>query len=328
MNLLKRILQKSYFAIILLFLYAPILTLVVLSFNKSKSRAVWGGFTFDWYVQMFQSSKIMTALYNSLSIALISSVLATLIGVLACIGIGALSRRSRTFWLTANNIPMLNAEIVTGLSLMICFGAFGISLGYGTILVSHVAFCIPYVILSVMPRLKKANRGVYEAALDLGASPAQAFFKVVLPDLMPGIVAGFLLSFTMSLDDFVISYFVRGRGVDTLSTLIYTQVRRGIVPSMYALSTVIFVVVLVFLMAQNFLPKRLEKWRKRSKTSLAPAAAETGSPARATGAKAAARASEKAFPKAEAPSTDATGPTEPAGSTAGDTDNQHGRGTR
>lgn len=265
--MIKRILQKSYLGLILLFLYAPIFTLIVLSFNASKSRAVWGGFTLDWYAQMFDSPKIMDALWNSLSIALLASVISTVIGVMACIGITAMTRRFRTVWLTANNIPMLNAEIVTGLSLMICFGAFGISLGYGTILVSHVAFCIPYVILSVMPRLKQANAGTYEAALDLGASPVAAFFKVVLPDLMPGIVAGFLLAFTMSLDDFVISYFVRGRGVDTLSTLIYTQVRRGIVPSMYALSTVIFLVVLVILLAQNFLPPMLEKWRKRSRSA-------------------------------------------------------------
>lgn len=257
--------KKFYLVIVLLFLYAPIFTLIVLSFNASRSRAVWGGFTLDWYAEMFESSRIMGALGNSLSIALLASVISTVIGVMACIGINAMSRRMRTVWLTANNIPMLNAEIVTGLSLMICFGAFGISLGYGTILISHIAFCIPYVILSVMPRMKRANAGTYEAALDLGASPVQAFFKVVLPDLMPGIVAGFLLAFTMSLDDFVISYFVRGRGVDTLSTLIYSQVRRGIVPSMYALSTVIFLVVLVVLLAQNFLPPMLDRMRKRSK---------------------------------------------------------------
>ena len=154
---------------------------------------------------------------------------------------------------------MLNADIVTGLSIMICFGAFGISLGYGSILVAHIAFCIPYVILSIMPRIKTASAGTYEAAQDLGASPFKAFVKVVLPELMPGIVAGFLLSFTMSLDDFVISYFVRGRGVDTLSTRLYTQVRRGIVPSMYALSTLIFVVVLVVLLVQNFAPGWIEK---------------------------------------------------------------------
>ena len=263
MHRLKRILQKSYLGLILVFLYAPILTLIVLSFNASKSRAVWGGFTLDWYAQMFDSPKIMDALFNSLSIALLASVISTVIGVMACIGIMAMSRGARTTWLTINNIPMLNAEIVTGLSLMICFGVFGISLGYGTILISHIAFCIPYVILSVMPRLKQANSGTFEAAMDLGASPVRAFFKVVLPDLMPGIVSGFLLAFTMSLDDFVISYFVRGRGVDTLSTLIYTQVRRGIVPSMYALSTVIFVVVLVILLLQNFLPPLLEKQRMK-----------------------------------------------------------------
>ncbi len=269
-----RFLKKFYLAVVLLFLYAPILTLIVLSFNASRSRAVWGGFTLDWYAEMFKSDRIMGALGNSLSIALLASVISTVIGVMACIGITAMSRRMRAVCLTANNIPMLNAEIVTGLSLMICFGAFGISLGYGTILVSHIAFCIPYVILSVMPRMKQAGGDTYEAALDLGASPVQAFFKVVLPDLMPGIVAGFLLAFTMSLDDFVISYFVRGRGVDTLSTLIYSQVRRGIVPSMYALSTVIFLVVLVVLLAQNFLPPMLDRMRRRSK-----AAAEEG-PAR------------------------------------------------
>ena len=262
---MKRLASKLYLGLVLLFLYAPILTLMVLSFNSSKSRAVWGGFTLDWYVQMFQSQKIMGALYNSLTIALISSVVATIIGILACIGIQAMRKGPSTFWLTLNNIPMLNADIVTGLSLMICFGAFGISLGYGSILVAHIAFCIPYVILSIMPRMKAASAGTYEAAMDLGANPFQAFVKVVLPELMPGIVAGFLLSFTMSLDDFVISYFVRGRGVDTLSTLIYTQVRRGIVPSMYALSTLIFVVVLAVLLVQNFAPGWLEKRSIKSK---------------------------------------------------------------
>lgn len=260
---MKRALQKVYLGIIIFFLYAPILTLIVLSFNASKSRAKWGGFTTQWYSEMFSSSTIMDALYNSLTIALFSAIIATVIGVLACIGINAMGKGAKTLCLTLNNIPILNAEIVTGLSLMICFGAFGISLGYGTILVSHVAFCIPYVILSVMPRLKQTSASAYEAAMDLGAPPLQAFFRVVLPDLMPGILSGFLLSFTMSLDDFVISYFTRGRGINTLSTLVYTQVRRGIVPSMYALSTVIFLAVLLFLLAQNFLPQRLEKLSRR-----------------------------------------------------------------
>lgn len=260
---IRKALSGTYLGLVIAFLYLPILVLMVLSFNSSKSRAHWGGFTLDWYAQVFESPTIMQALYNSLTIALISSVVATVIGVAACVGISAMSRGWRTASLTLNNIPMLNAEIVTGLSLMICFGAFGISLGYHTILVSHIAFCLPYVILSVMPRLKTANAGTYEAALDLGARPSVAFFKVVLPELMPGIVAGFLLSFTMSLDDFVISYFTRGRGVDTLSTLIFSQVRRGIVPSLYALSTLIFVVVLLVLLAQNFLPGIIQKRRDK-----------------------------------------------------------------
>ena len=262
----RRFVSGTYLGLVIAFLYLPILVLMVLSFNSSKSRAHWGGFTLDWYAQVFESPTIMQALYNSLSIALISSVVATIVGVAACVGISAMSRGWRTASLTLNNIPMLNAEIVTGLSLMICFGAFGISLGYHTILVSHIAFCLPYVILSVMPRLKSANAGTYEAALDLGARPSVAFFKVVLPELMPGIVAGFLLSFTMSLDDFVISYFTRGRGVDTLSTLIFSQVRRGIVPSLYALSTLIFVAVLLILLAQNFLPPLIQKRRDKARS--------------------------------------------------------------
>lgn len=260
---LRRAFSGTYLGLVIAFLYLPILVLMVLSFNASKSRAAWGGFTLDWYTQVFQSPTIMRALYNSLSIAVLSSVIATVIGVAACVGIAAMSRRWRTMSLTLNNIPLLNAEIVTGLSLMICFGAFGISLGYGTILVSHVAFCLPYVILSVMPRLKATSAGPYEAALDLGATPGRAFFKVVLPELVPGIVAGFLLAFTMSLDDFVISYFTRGRGVDTLSTLIFSQVRRGIVPSLYALSTIIFAAVLVVLAAQNFLPPAIQRRRDK-----------------------------------------------------------------
>lgn len=262
----RRFFSSAYLGLVIAFLYLPILVLMVLSFNASKSRAHWGGFTLGWYAQVFESPTIMQALYNSLTIALISSVVATIVGVAACVGISAMSRGWRTASLTLNNIPMLNAEIVTGLSLMICFGAFGISLGYHTILVSHIAFCLPYVILSVMPRLKTANSGTYEAALDLGARPSVAFFKVVLPELMPGIVAGFLLSFTMSLDDFVISYFTRGRGVDTLSTLIFSQVRRGIVPSLYALSTLIFVVVLAILLAQNFLPPLVQKRRDKARS--------------------------------------------------------------
>lgn len=261
---MKNFLKNAYLGLICFFLYAPIFVLMVLSFNASKSRAVWGGFTFDWYIDMFNSSKIMDALFNSLSIALISSIVATILGLLACIGINSMRSVPKAAMMSLNNIPMLNAEIVTGLSLMICFAAFGISLNYNTVLLSHITFCVPYVILSIMPKLKQTNISVYEAAMDLGAHPVYAFIKVVLPDLIPGIVSGFLLSFTMSLDDFVISYFTKGR-INTLSTLVYTQLRRGINPTMYALSTIMFLAVLLLLLASNFMPKQLEKILKRNK---------------------------------------------------------------
>ena len=154
------------------------------------------------------------------------------------------------------NIPMLNADIVTGISLMLAFIAFGISLGFNTILISHITFNIPYVILSVMPKLKQTNKSVYEAAMDLGAPPVYAFFRVVFPDILPGVLSGFLLAFTMSLDDFIITHFTKGAGINTLSTLIYSEVRRGIKPSMYALSTVIFVAVLALLVIINFAPRK------------------------------------------------------------------------
>ena len=249
---LKRFFQDFYLVFVLIFLYAPILTMMVLSFNTSKSRTDWGGFTLDWYAQMFESSSIMDALYNTLLIAFISALAATILGTVAAIGISSMKKTPRNIAMGINNIPMLNSEIVTGISLMLAFLAFGISLGFKTILLSHITFCVPYVILSVMPKLKQTSRYTYEAAMDLGAGPVEAFFRVVLPDIMPGVLSGFLLAFTMSLDDFIITHFTRGAGINTLSTLIYSEVRRGIKPSMYALSTVIFVTVLALLLITNF----------------------------------------------------------------------------
>ena len=165
-----------------------------------------------------------------------------------------MGRVPKTIVMGITNIPMLNADIVTGISLMLAFIAFGISLGFQTILISHITFNIPYVILSVMPKLKQTSKSTYEAALDLGASPVYAFFKVVFPDILPGVLSGFLLAFTMSLDDFIITHFTRGAGINTLSTLIYSEVRRGIRPSMYALSSIIFLAVLVLLLITNFIP--------------------------------------------------------------------------
>lgn len=248
----RKILADFYMVLILVFLYAPILTMMVLSFNRSKSRTQWGGFTLDWYAQMFDSRAIMSALSTTLIIAFVSALVATIIGTAAAIAIQHMRPLPQTIVLGITNIPMLNADIVTGISLMLAFIAFGISLGFRTVLISHITFNIPYVILSVMPKLKQTDKYTYEAALDLGASPLVAFFKVVFPDIIPGVLSGFLLAFTMSLDDFIITHFTKGAGINTLSTLIYSEVRRGIRPSMYSLSTIIFLVVLVLLIFVNF----------------------------------------------------------------------------
>ena len=249
---LRKIVSDFYMVLILIFLYAPILTMMVLSFNQSKSRTQWGGFTLQWYAQMFDSRSIMSALTTTLVIAFVSALAATVIGTAAALSIGSMSAVPKTIVMGITNIPMLNADIVTGISLMLAFIAFGISLGFKTVLISHITFNIPYVILSVMPKLKQTDKYTYEAALDLGASPSYAFFKVVFPDIMPGVLSGFLLAFTMSLDDFIITHFTKGAGINTLSTLIYSEVRRGIRPSMYALSTIIFLTVLILLIIVNF----------------------------------------------------------------------------
>ena len=251
---LKRVVENFYLVIILIFLYAPIATMAVHSFNNSKSRTQWGGFTLKWYLEMFESSATIDALTNTLFIAFASSLIATVIGTAAAIAINSMKKTTKTIIMGITNIPMLNADIVTGISLMLAFIAFGISLGFQTILIAHITFNIPYVILSVMPKLKQTSKSTYEAALDLGASPLYAFFKVVFPDILPGVLSGFLLAFTMSLDDFIITHFTRGAGINTLSTLIYSEVRRGIKPSMYALSSIIFVTVLVLLIITNFAP--------------------------------------------------------------------------
>ncbi|MCD8225077.1 MAG: ABC transporter permease [Clostridiales bacterium] len=258
-QLFHRIEQDFYLVLIMIFLYAPIVTMIVLSFNASKSRTQWGGFTLQWYAQMFASRNITAALQNTLLIAFLSALIATVIGTAASVAINSMRPLPKSILMGITNIPMLNADIVTGISLMLAFIAFGISLGFRTILIAHITFNIPYVILSVMPKLKQTNRSTYEAAMDLGATPVYAFFKVVFPDILPGVLSGFLLAFTMSLDDFIITHFTRGAGINTLSTLIYSEVRRGIRPSMYALSTVIFLVVLALLIISNFAPRKRTK---------------------------------------------------------------------
>jgi len=263
--LIRKYLQKIYLALIFILLYAPIVTLVVLSFNQSKTRAKWGGFTLKWYKELLKNEQIMSAFYTTLIIAFVSAAIATVIGTAAAIAIQGMKQKWKTVYMGLTNIPMMNAEIVMGVSLMLLFIAFHMTLGFGTILIAHITFNIPYVILSVLPKLKQTNRYTYEAALDLGASPVKAFFKVVFPDIVPGVLSGFMLAFTMSLDDFVITHFTKGPGIDTLSTKIYTEVRKGIKPEIYALSTIMFVTVLVLLLLINYSPKEEEETVVRKK---------------------------------------------------------------
>ncbi len=253
---MKSTLKKIYIAFILILLYAPIITLVILSFNSSKTRAKWGGFTMKWYGSMFQNDQIMGALYTTLLLAVLSALIATLIGTAAAIAMNGMQTKARMYFTAVTNIPMLNADIVTGISLMLLFLAFDAVFGFRTVLLAHITFNIPYVILSVMPKLKQTNRSVYEAALDLGATPVYAFFRVILPDILSGVISGFFLSFTMSLDDFIITHFAKGPGLDTLSTKIYTEVKKGIKPEMYALSTLMFLSVLILIILVNYIPDK------------------------------------------------------------------------
>lgn len=252
---------KIYLLLIFIFLYGPIATLIVLSFNESRFRGKWGGVSLKWYESLFSSQEIMDALWTTLLLALLSAFIATVLGTVAAFAMNRMKRLPRVILMTVTNIPMLNADIVTGISLMLLFLALNYKLGFSSVLFAHITFNLPYVVLSVLPKLKQMNRSVYEAALDLGASKQYAFLKVIFPDILPGILTGFLLSFTMSLDDFVITHFTKGVGVDTLSTKIYAEVRKGIRPEIYALSTLLFVGVFVMLVLVN---RRTGQGRERS----------------------------------------------------------------
>lgn len=250
-NRFTRVVEKLYLIVIFLFLYLPILTLIVLSFNKSKTRGKWAGFSLKWYESLFQDRTILNALFTTLILALLSALIATLFGTLVAFAINRMKRWKKTVFMAITNIPMLNADIVTGISLMLLFIAIDYTMGFSSVLIAHITFNLPFVILSVAPRLRQLNTSAYEAALDLGASKPYAFWRVIFPDILPSVLTGFLLSFTMSLDDFVITHFTKGVGVDTLSTLIYTEQKKGIRPEIYALSTILFVTVFVLLIFYN-----------------------------------------------------------------------------
>lgn len=249
--MVKRLIQKGYIGLVIVFLYAPILVLAVLSFNASKSRAKWGGFTFKWYQEMLKNDKILNALWTTLLLAFASALLATVLGTLAAVAMNRMKKLPRAVMMSITNIPLLNSEIVTGISLMLLYFAVSFSLGRASVLLALTAAHMPYVILSVLPKLRQTSRSTYEAALDLGAPPLAAFFRIVLPDIFPGVLSGFMLAFTLALDDFVITHFTKNAKVNTLSTVIYAETRRGIEPEIYALSTVMFVTVLVLLIVVN-----------------------------------------------------------------------------
>ena len=238
--------KKCYLGLIIVFMYAPIGVLIALSFNENRYRGNWTGFTFQWYGQLVQDEAILEALQNTITIGLLSAAIATVLGLLTCLALRRMGKKKRSFLMGIATIPLLNADIVTGISLMLLFLGLGIRLGYGSILMAHVVFNLPYVILCIMPQLMALDRNCYDAAQDLGATPFLAFRRVVLPELRPSLIAGFMLAFTMSADDFIITHFTKGAGIDTLPTEIYAQLKLGIHPEMYALSTLVFVFVVVF----------------------------------------------------------------------------------
>lgn len=267
------ILPRLGLILMMIFLYAPILVLIVFSFNSSKSRTVWQGFSFDWYLKLFDDSRILSALATTVEVSVLAMIFSTILGTAAAIGFFNMKKRPRSICMAINNIPMTNADIITGVSLMLLFvfatGAFNatigqlfgmeLKLGFGTLLLAHITFDIPYVILSVLPKLNQCDPNIEEAAQDLGATPWQAFLKVVLPEIQPGVLNGAILAFTMSIDDFVISYFTAGSACSTLAMEVYSMTRKRISPEINALSTLMFVVVLGLLAVVNIRSARQEK---------------------------------------------------------------------
>ena len=253
-------LSKFYLALVFLFLYAPIFVLIVFSFNTTKSKTVFEGFTFDWYIKLFNNELIINSLKNTILIAVFASIISTILGTAAAYGFSKMRKIPKKIALNVNNVPIINPEIVTGVSLILLFVFFSVrmnfELGFFTLLIAHITFDVPYVILNVMPKFRQLDPHLYEAAQDLGCNPVKAFFKVVMPEIMPGVLSGFLMSFAYSLDDFVISYFTSGSSTQTLPITIYSMTRRKVSPEINALSTIIFIVVVTILVIKNIIERR------------------------------------------------------------------------
>ena len=263
---MMKLLKKAYWLLILAFLYMPIFVMIAFSFNQSKSRTVWTGFTLKWYVELFKNEAIIKAFITTLFVAIVAATIATVLGTIAAVGIDAMKNWEKSLVMNISYMPVVNPDIITGISLLLLFnvfrGWFDFDFGMGTLLISHITFNVPYVILSVMPKLKQMDYRLYEAALDLGCNPSQAFFKVVVPEILPGIISGFLMALTFSIDDFIISYFNSGHA-QTLPVAIYAMARRRVSPEMYALSTIMFLVIIAVLLIVNFKSIKDEKKVKR-----------------------------------------------------------------
>ena len=262
---MKKFIAQSYLWLLLTLLYAPIIIIAIFSFTEAKVLGNWTGFSTKLYTSLFQSGahhSLVNAIENTLIIALISAAVSTLIGSVAAIGIDRLRGHKRAVINSLNNIPMLNPDIITGISLFLLFVSLGVSQGYVTVILAHITFCTPYVVLCVLPRLQQMNPNIFEAALDLGATPFQAMRKVIIPEIKPGMISGFILAFTLSIDDFAVTIFTIGtEGLETLSTFIYADARKGgLTPGLRPLSTIIFATVLLLLVVINI---RAERNRKK-----------------------------------------------------------------
>jgi spermidine/putrescine transport system permease protein len=239
-----------------MFLYVPIFVLIVFSFNTTKSRTVLDGFTFDWYIRLFRNELILNSLWNTVLISVSAATISTILGTAAAIGINNMRKVPKAVVMNVNSFPIINPEIVTGVSMMLLFVFFAarmnLEFGFTTLIIAHITFDVPYVVMNVMPKLRQLDENIYEAAQDLGCPPLRAFFKVVIPEIMPGIITGMMMAFTLSLDDFVISYFTSGSTAQTLPMVIYSMTKRRLSPKVNALSTIMFVIVLVLLVIVNF----------------------------------------------------------------------------
>lgn len=267
-------LSRIYIILILLFLFAPIIVMMLFSFNSTRSTAVFSGFSFKWYRELFRDEKAAEALLNTLKLAVLSSVIATVLGTLAAVGLSRLKRRwARNTIQSVTNIPMMNPDIVTAVSMLMFFVFVGSALGIAsrsflTVLIAHITFNLPYVILSVTPKIRQMDKHLLEAAADLGCTPIETFFRVELPAILPGVLSGLLMAFTLSIDDFIITQFTKGEGFYTLPTYIYSMTKKRVTPDMYALSTLIFLVILALLILSNLLQAKMEARRDPKKIAV------------------------------------------------------------